>query len=188
MTRYNSYMSEIDPDFFRELCLKEGVIRSYKRQEYLLSDEVFPYIGMVESGVFKYCCTGTDGQPHTIGFAFEGEFVGDYPNCLYNKKPEVRIQALTSCKVVLCPVEKLEQYFCQNEANQKHARIVSEQLFSQIYTRYMDLFRLTPEERYRQLLQLYPEIIQKIPLKEIASYLHISPVHMSRIRKKLLYR
>ncbi len=44
----------------------------------------------------------------------------------------------------------------------------------------------TPEERYQQLLRQHREMVQRIPLKEIASFLRITPIHMSRIRKKLL--
>lgn len=101
MAPYNRYMSEIDTDFFRTICLQHGEVRSYRKGEYLLHGEVFPYVGLVESGVFKYACPGTEGKTHTIGFAFEGEFVGDYPNCLYQRKPEVQIQALTPCRVIL---------------------------------------------------------------------------------------
>lgn len=47
-----------------------------------------------------------------------------------------------------------------------------------------NLFRFTSEERYLQLLKKCPEILQMVPLKEIASYLKITPIHMSRIRHK----
>lgn len=186
MFSYNQYMSGIDTDFFRDICLRYGKTYTFRKQEFLLHETVFPYVGYIEEGIFKYSCTDTDNNLHTIGFAFAGEFVGDYPNCLYGRKPEISIQALTSCRVTLCPAEMLKATFDQSAKNQLRARIATEQLFQQIYNRYMELFRLSPEERYRQLLQKHPEIIRLIPLKEIASYLHITPVHMSRIRKKLL--
>lgn len=63
-------------------------------------------------------------------------------------------------------------------------RTNAEQLFLQTYSRYLDLYRLTSEERYLQLLERCPEILQLVPLKEIASYLKITPTHMSRIRRK----
>ena len=50
--------------------------------------------------------------------------------------------------------------------------------------RYTNLYRYTPEERYEQLLEKYRDIIQLIPLKEIASYLKITPIHLSRLRRK----
>ena len=79
----------------------------------------------------------------------------------------------------------LKQLFEETIENQRVARIAAEQLFFQTYTRYLDMYRLTPEERYDKLLERYPEVLQFISLKEIASYLNITPVHMSRIRSKI---
>ena len=72
----------------------------------------------------------------------------------------------------------------ENNENQRIARIAAEQMFFQSYSRYLDLFRFTPEERYLQLLKKCPAILQMVSLKEIASYLKITPIHMSRIRRK----
>lgn len=39
MTDFNSYMGNIDTDFFRELCLRNGELRYYKRNEFILREE-----------------------------------------------------------------------------------------------------------------------------------------------------
>ena len=49
----------------------------------------------------------------------------------------------------------------------------------------MEVRTETAEERYQKLMHKYPVIIQKIPLKHLASFLGIAPQSMSRIRKKL---
>lgn len=186
MEKYNTYLAAIDRDFFQALCCNEGDIRLYQRQEYFLTEgETFPYIGFVESGVFKYTCQhATEKRSCTIGFSFAGEFVGDYPNCLYQVPSPVSIQALTSCRVHICPVHVLAEKFGESMENQQLARQAAEQLFTQIYNRYIDQYRYSAEDRYLQLLRRYPELVQQVPLKEIASFLRITPVHMSRIRKK----
>ena len=166
MSKFNTYMAGIDTGFYKNLCLEKGELRQYKKNDYILKEgEVFPYCGLLEFGIVKYTCRNvTEGKDYNIGFSFPGEFVADYPFCLYGIKAEISIQAITDCKILFC-----------------HA---AEQLFNQIYMRYIDLYRYTPEERYIQLLKRYPDIIQLIPLKEIASYLKITPVHLSRIRRK----
>jgi CRP-like cAMP-binding protein len=50
---------------------------------------------------------------------------------------------------------------------------------------FLSLIRDTPEQRYRHLLDEKPHIIQRVPQHYIASYLGISPVHLSRIKNKL---
>lgn len=99
---------------------------------------------------------------------------------------EVNIQALTPCRVYLCPADRLTQLYETDMEHQQMGRITMEQLFLDVFTRYLDMFRLTPEERYRKLLARCPDVLQLIPVKEIASYLHITPIHLSRIRRKLV--
>ena len=45
--------------------------------------------------------------------------------------------------------------------------------------------RLSPEQKYEQLLLTKPELLQHFPLKHIASYLGMTPETLSRIRKKI---
>ena len=99
-------------------------------------------------------------------------------------KSELNIQTITPCDIYICSSEFLLQKFEETKENQRIARIAAEQLFFQSYSRYLDLFRFTPEERYLQLLKRCPKILQMVSLKEIASYLKITPVHMSRIRRR----
>lgn len=58
-------------------------------------------------------------------------------------------------------------------------------LFSEIYSRYLELYRKTPTERYIDLINQYPQIFDIVSLRDIASYLLITPVYLSRIRKNI---
>ena len=50
---------------------------------------------------------------------------------------------------------------------------------------FLSFIRDTPQERYLNLLNQKPHIIQRVPQHYIASYLGISTVHLSRIKKKI---
>ena len=86
MTDFNSYMGNIDTDFFRELCLRNGELRYYKRNEFILREgEVGSFFGFIVSGVIKYTCINkTENKTYNVGFSFANEFISDYPNCLYD--------------------------------------------------------------------------------------------------------
>ncbi len=49
----------------------------------------------------------------------------------------------------------------------------------------MEVRTETAEKRYEKLMQRYPTVIHKIPLKHLSSFLGIAPQSLSRIRKKL---
>ena len=60
-------------------------------------------------------------------------------------------------------------------------------LLAQTYDRFLDLYRKSPKERYSDLLAKCPEILHKVSLKELASYLQVTPTHLSRIRKEITF-
>ena len=46
----------------------------------------------------------------------------------------------------------------------------------------------SPEEKYKSLIEKYPQVFQRVPLHYIASYLGIEPESLSRLRKRLLMK
>ena len=76
IAEFNSYMSNIDIDFFKELCLKHGELRHYKKNEFILHEgDACSFFGFILSGVVKYSCTNrTENKPYNVGFSFPNEF------------------------------------------------------------------------------------------------------------------
>lgn len=58
-------------------------------------------------------------------------------------------------------------------------------LFKMVLLRYLNIYRESPVQRYTELCNLYPDIVESVALKDIASYLLITPNHLSRIRRNL---
>lgn len=102
-SQFNKYISKIDTTFFKKLCLEKGTLKSYNKGDYISREgDIFPYWGYIESGIIKYTCyNATEKKEYNTGFSFEGEFVADYPTCLYNLESEISICALTDCKILI---------------------------------------------------------------------------------------
>lgn len=186
---FNSYIENIDTTFIKEICINNGELVHFRRNDYFVREkEVYPFIGFVYTGIMKYTCINiAENKVYNTGFAFSEEFVADYPTCLYDAPATTNIQAVTPCKVYVCSSHELLLHYEHQSEGQRKARLNAEQLFLQTYSRYLDIYRLTPEERYKELLKRCPDILQLISLKELASYLKITPVHMSRIRHKITF-
>ena len=67
----------------------------------------------------------------------------------------------------------------------KFIDLASDYVFIEIYRRYLDMYRKTPKERYLDLLSKYPEVFNIVPIKDIASFLNVTPTYLSRIRRAL---
>ena len=61
----------------------------------------------------------------------------------------------------------------------------TEAVFATVYDRYLALHTKTPQERYDDLMNQHPDLFRIFPLKDIASYLNITPTHVSRLRKHI---
>ncbi len=189
MNEFNPYINSIDLTYLKDICISKGRLVSYKRNEYFSrAGEVASSVGYVLDGALRYTCFNhSERRGVNTGFVFTREFVADYPACLYGIPSEIDIQAVTPCKVYVCPGEELNLYFERDAENQRKARINAEQLFLMVYSRLLDTYRKTPEERYRDLLHRCPEILQVLTLKELSSYLKITPITMSKIRRKITF-
>ena len=64
---------------------------------------------------------------------------------------------------------------------------ISDSLFAQVYAQYLDTYRMTTRERYKRLLIRCPELVQSINLKDIASYLKVTPTTISNIRREITF-
>lgn len=185
---FNLYKDGLDLDSLRLYCMKHGEERLLKRGE-IFEDAGKPseYVAYVERGCFKYMVSNEEeGKDYCTGFAFEGEFVADYPNCLNGKKSEVAIVAGTPCKVFQVLGKELGTLL--DSANTKELKqAISDCLFAQVYTQYLDTYRMTTRERYKRLLIRCPELVQSINLKDIASYLKVTPTTISNIRREITF-
>ncbi len=172
----------------KELCIRHGkIVRMHKKDFFCRQGEVSSSIAYIEKGVLRYTCLNdSEGKEYSAGFTFTNEFVADYPGCLYGIPSEVNIQAVTDCVLYSLPVSFVKRFLEEDPQGQYLARIIAEQLFLQIYPRLLDTYRKTTEERYLALLQRCPYVLEVLSLREIASFLRVTPETISHIRKKIL--
>ena len=188
MIDFNSYIKGLDLSRLTEYCVNHGRLTQYAKGDYFVkAGEESRYIAYVECGYFNYKVHNfSEGKDYIIGFVFEGEFVGDYPNCLSGKTSEVTIVAGTLCKVYQLAGEELCNLL-DSDGMRDLKLAISDHLFSQVYTQYLDTYRMTTKERYKRLLLRCPEIVQSINLKDIASYLKVTPTTISNIRREITF-
>lgn len=187
MAEINLYLDLIDLSEIKDFCLEHGEERVCARGDLFLSeDEVSVEFGYVDSGYFKYVVQTSDGVEKGVGFSFAGDFIGDINHSLMRIPGGVSIVAGCDARMHMVPMAAFLDFaagkglrFCMS---------IEVCLFHTFYTRYIDLHRLSPKERYLKVLREYPALLQRMPLCEIASYIGVTPVHLSRIRRQLHMR
>lgn len=187
--QFNTYKEGLDLETLRRYCMEHGEKRTFLRGETLEEvGEPAQWVAFVERGCFKYMVHNDgEGKDYCTGFAFEGEFVADFPNCMDSQPANVSIIAHTTSKVDLIDGISLKQFFDSNFDMKELLGDIYKNLFLQIYSQYLDIYRMTVKERYIQLLRRSPHIVQLINLKDIASFLKVTPTTISKIRKEITF-
>ena len=186
---FNSYKAGIDLDFLRQYCTVSG------RMHMMRCGDIFQqtgmaslHIGYVETGCFKYAVhNDVEGKDYITGFAFSDEFVADYPNCLYGKASKVRIESITDSRVYIADGADVLSLFTESAERLLCGMRIMEGLFEQVYSCYIDSYRLDAHGRYARLMERCPQIVQQLSLKDIASYLRLHPNTISRIRHDITF-
>jgi CRP-like cAMP-binding protein len=186
---FNTYKEGLDLEFLREYCMKHGTPKTFHRGEALESEgSRSRWLGFIVQGCFKYMVHNkVEQKDYITGFAFTDEFVGDFPNCMESLDASVSIVAQTTSKVFLIDGKVLESLIKMDKPVKDEMSDVYKHLFLQIYSQHLDSYRLTVKERYMQLLGRCPQIVQQINLKDIASFLKVTPTTISKIRKEITF-
>ncbi len=181
---FNIYDQKIDLSAIKDFCRENGRLIHYSKDDVFVQQGcVGKYLGVVESGYFKYTTLTSSGNEAVVGFAFEGEIVADYYNSFNRLPSEVTIKAGADSLVSQIRTPEARNVFYASFDGNLSA--VNGALFSEIYSRQLELYRKTPTERYLNLITSYPQILDIVSLRDIASYLLITPVYLSRIRKNI---
>lgn len=181
MARFNAFEEAVDCSFWRELCEKHGKLHHYRRGEYFArTGEVVKNAGWIVSGGFKHSLIDNSGNAKTVGFVFEGSILANYISSMHGKNIPTDIIALEDSDVLVIPALMIREWLINDPAI--NIRFL-DALFEQAYEQVLNVYRSTPEQRYRQLLSRYPRLFELVSLGEIATYLNISRRQLHRIRE-----
>ena len=186
---FNTYKEGLDLELLQRYCEEHGEVRTMERGETLEDvGEPAQWVAFVERGCFKYMVhNDEEGKDYCTGFAFEGEFVADFPNCLDGNASEVTIEADMPCQLRIIGGAELQHLFDSDPEMMLVNVKILKNLFKMVYARELDHYRYTARSRYRRLLERCPNVVQQLSLKDIASFLNITPVYLSKIRKEITF-
>lgn len=157
-----------------------------KKNSFLIKEEQREkYLYFIEKGIMRYWTTNMKLREITFWFSFSNEFANSYLSLMHNKPSTFNIQALCNSIVWRININDLSIIYAKSLNTNRIARIVLEDVFTRKIDREISLLKLSPEDRYKELIKCHKELIYTIPLKYLASYIGITPQALSRIRKRI---
>lgn len=95
------------------------------------------------------------------------------------------IQAITDSELLVLTHESMEQLYRDFPKWERLGRLITERVYGYVESRVVDYLSLSPEDRYRKLLDENAKLLKNVPLRYVASMLGITPETLSRIRNKV---
>lgn len=121
----------------------------------------------------------------TESFSFENNIIARVESLFSGDPSRKAIQALEDTELIAIDATKLFKLYDKFQDIERLFRKIFEMGYVETVNRMESIQFHTAEERYSALLKQGPNIIKRIPLKYIASYLGITPVSLSRIRRQM---
>lgn len=181
MNRFNTFEVEFDFSQWREVCMRNGVLRRYAKGEYFAhSGQLLKSVGWVVSGGFKHSLIDDHGCMKSVGFVFGDSILANYMSVMLGRAMPVDVIALDYSEVYEVPASLMRDHFVEDAS--LNATLL-QALFDQAYINALDNYRFTPEMRYKRLLGRCSRIFDLLTVDDIASYLNISRRQLYRFRK-----
>lgn len=181
---FNTYLETIDSKYWSRLCREEGVLRKYKKgDEFISIGKVAKYLGLIKSGSVKYIAYTSDYDEKIVGLETVDGYAASWPYCLHGFPSVVTVKVNSDLEIYCLSISKIIELRKNDVEIDRQIAQANEQLFYTAYDRLLSFHTKSPRERYESLLKRSPKIFEIFDLKDIASFLNITPTHLSRLRK-----
>jgi CRP-like cAMP-binding protein len=138
----------------------------------------------IQSGVLQHAIE-IDDEEKTTYLGLRNSCTAALKSFLQQTPSRKSIKALSDCLLLSIDLQTFKNLVKNNPAfHQFYFNLIERQIFL-IDDYRIDLLTLTPEERYKKLLENEPTLLLEVPLHYLASFLGISKRHMTRIRKNI---
>jgi CRP-like cAMP-binding protein len=143
------------------------------------------HIHFVTRGLVKTAFIEKSGKELTKGFVSEGQICTPYVSILTGQPASFAMIALEDTETLSLEASALPVLYKSNPAWQEIGRKIAEGLLIDKERREYQMLALNAEQRYLEFRHHFPHLLDRIPQYEIASYLGITAVSLSQIRRKL---
>jgi len=171
----------------KELLQSAFKTKHLRRKQYLLQEgEVCKYMCFLIKGSGRMYSVNEKGHEHTIRFAIENWWLGDYESYNYLTPSRYNIEVLEDSEVLMIDHSGMQKLIAKIPAIDLMVKNIDQKGTVATQNRIHSSISQSADERYDQLIKSYPEFLNRFPQSLIASYLGISPETLSRIRKNNL--
>jgi len=158
-----------------------------KRREHLLKQgQVARDLAFVVAGCLRAYALDDNGFEHILQFAPAGWWISDMSSVISRRDSLLNVDAIKPSEVLLLSREDQLSLFDEVPKLERYFRVLTENGLVSSRMRLIENLSLTARQRYQRFCQTYPNLINEIPQKYIASFIGVTPEFLSKIRGEKL--
>lgn len=165
-----------------------STIKEYKKGAFLLREgqhcKACYYI--IEGIVRQFRIV--DGEEKTSDFYTENQSVFSSSSALNTGPSKFSLDCLEDCKISIVPFAKEQEIYAKFPRFEKLCRLETEKNLVEFQDKFAKYMSSSPEQRYLDLMESNPNLVNRVPQYHLASYLGVKPESLSRIRKRIMVK
>jgi CRP-like cAMP-binding protein len=169
-----------------KLNLKEHITEVSHPKNFCLmeAEKIIPHIYFIKKGIVR-AYASTEDKDITFWFGHEGETIVSMKSYVEEKPGYENIELLENCELYKLETESLRKLFIEDIHIANWGRKFAEKELVKTEELIISRQFKTALERYKDLMRTKPDLLKRVQLGHIASYLGISQVSLSRIRAEI---
>lgn len=194
---YKKYKSFID-QYISLNIIEWTLFKSKLKTAYFKKGEIIHYAGDVcskmmflNSGLARAYLLDENGKDFTWSIFFNDEnaemtnlFIVDYDSFINQTRSKISIEILEDCEVVVSSYEDIQFFYNNLKKGDRFGRLMSQEAYSYLHNYFITRQTYSAKERFDDFMQRTPYLLEKVPQYHIASFLGITPQHLSRLKKE----
>jgi len=156
-----------------------------KKSLYIEEGHHLKNMACLKSGILRIYSLNKNGVEINRDILVEEDIIISLSDLISKTSSQIFVECIEDCEILEVNYNEFIKITHQQKDLSKFYQIILEQLYLKQEKKNYSLLSLNATERYLELLKEKPSITQKVSQKHLASFLGITPIQLSRIRKKI---
>jgi len=165
-----------------DYILSHFTIKKFKKHQFIIQEgENVLNDFFILNGCLKSYFTDKNGKEHILAFGMQDWWITDYQAYYNQTTATINIDCIEDCELLSLSFQNREKLCAEMHKIEHFFRKKTNKRNVALQQRILSLLSNNAKEKYDQLLQLYPQLFQKVPKQLIAAYLGVTRETLSRL-------
>ncbi|WP_179009673.1 Crp/Fnr family transcriptional regulator [Winogradskyella forsetii] len=170
-----------------EILRTQLIINQFGKKDFFFkSGEIQKNMGFVCEGLLRRYYINEKGNKITTGFIKENEYATDYPAFIRQQPTKYYMECLEPSIIIELSYVDIQEGYKKIKNNERYGRLTAEYVLMVQTDRVESFLFQNAEQRYLNFMDENPDLINRISLTHLSSYLGIERQSLSRIRNKIV--